>query len=251
MGSSGRLQLSVIAWVAVGAFLTLVWIILSQAYPTIMPGPPSALSFLYQNLDMALKDSVTTLGNTLAGFAISIISAILLSIMWLKGGIAALFVERLNVVIQSVSALVWAIVFLLIFGYTSRLSSVGVAAATAFPIILSSLIKALETVKNEYGELARMIGRGRLWELREVYLPASTPTLVASSRSAIGAALRISVVAEAFGGSGGIGYRMWMFYEIHRYEGFLAWSFLLIVLMLFLDKIVLQSLEEWSRRWMA
>ena len=251
MEKHGGRVASLRAWLLVLGFFTLSWIVLSIAFPRIMPGPLESLAFLYNNLATATRDALITVTNTLLGFIIALGASLALSLAWLRGGLAALVVERINIVVQSVSALVWAIVFLLIFGYTSRLSSIGVAAATAFPILLSGLTKSLETTKAEYGELASLLGKSRSWELKEVYLPASVPALVASSRSAIGAALRISVVAEAFGGAGGIGYRMWMFYELHKYEGFLAWSLVLIVLMLVLDRLALKWAEEWSRRWMA
>lgn len=240
-----------VAWATVALLIFVSWILLTILFPRIMPGPLATLQFLYENLQTALSDALVTLGNTVSGFLLAIAFSILLGLLWLRGGFWSLVVERLNILVQSVSALVWAIVFLLIFGYTSRMASIGVAASTAFPILLSGLVKALETARSDYGELSAMLDKGRLWELRHIYLPASTPAVIASSRSAIGAALRISVVAEAFGGAGGIGYRMWMFYEIHRYEGFLAWSLMLVLLMLVLDKLILQKLEEWSRKWMA
>jgi NitT/TauT family transport system permease protein len=127
---------------------------------------------------------------------------------------------------------------------------VGVAWATAFPILLSAALKGFEAARSSFGELAQILGASRSQAALYIYLPASTPFIVAASRSALGAALRISVVAEAFGSAGGIGYRLWVFYEIHRYEGFLAWSAALLILMVALDRLVLAPLESWSRRWM-
>ena len=115
------------------------WWLLSRVYPLIVPSPLESISYLAENAGLAARDMVNTLVNTVLGFTAALILAVAL------GGAAAFsgrmkpVVDSLNVVVQSVSALVWAIAFLLVFGFTSRLSSVGVAAAT--PTLLSLLVK--------------------------------------------------------------------------------------------------------------
>ncbi len=226
------------------------WALLAEAYPAIVPGPLESLAYLAENAELAAADMANTLVNTVLGFSLALALALVL------GGAAAFskrlkpVIDSFNVVVQSVSALVWAIAFLLIFGFTSRLSSVGVAAATAFPIILSAVLKGFEVARSEYGELIAMFRISPRWAFTHILVPAVVPFLVASGRSAFGAALRISVVAEAFGGFGGVGYRLFQFYELHVYEGFLSWSLLLVALMVAMDRLVLARLEGWSRRWM-
>ncbi|MCE4618491.1 MAG: ABC transporter permease subunit [Desulfurococcales archaeon] len=233
---------------ATGIFLA-VWHTLSY-FSGILPGIIPSISYLAGNLGIALSDTVITLENTLAGFMIALVLAMVLAWLASLGGFVEDVVKSFNVLVQSVSALVWALLFLIIYGFTSRLPAVSVAAATAFPILLSGTLKGFEVARSEYGELSRILGLSRLGELLNILAPASVPFIVASGRSALGAALRISVVAEAFGASGGIGYRLWLYYQLHDYEGFMAWALLLVTLMVVLDKLVLERLEAWSRKWM-
>lgn len=226
------------------------WEVLSRATP-ILPPPSDTIEFFLENVGRAASDARITLENTLLGFLVALSLAVGLSWLGLRGGLAGRIVEAINVYVQSVSALVWALAFLIVFGFTSRVPAVGVAAATAFPILLSSILKGFETVRAEYGELATILGMPPLRALTVIYLPGSIPFIVAASRSALGAALRISVVAEAFGSSGGIGYTLFYYYELHVYEGFLSWSLLLVALMLALDKLVLARLEVWARKWQS
>jgi NitT/TauT family transport system permease protein len=74
--------------------------------------------------------------------------------------------------------------------------------------------------------------------------------MAGASRAAIGLALRISVVAEAFGGGGGIGYRLIYNYDMGVPEGVFAWALLLISIMILLDHIVLKPIEGWTRKWL-
>jgi len=241
---------TVLGYIIVGVVALAAWSLLARD-SIILPGPQETLQFFLDNWDKALRDSRITLENTIVGFIVALAVAVGLSWLGLRGGLAGRVVEAVNVYVQSVSALVWALAFLIVFGFTSRVPAVGVAAATAFPILLSGIVKGFETVKAEYGELARILRMPAVRALVTIYLPGSIPFIVASSRSALGAALRISVVAEAFGSSGGIGYTLFYYYELHVYEGFLAWALLLVALMLVLDKLALARLEVWARKWQS
>ncbi len=235
--------------VVAAAFTAAWWAI--AAWTPIIPSPLDSLSFAASHPHMLLSDIAVTIENTLAGFAAALALSLLAASAALASGHAMKLVEALNVAVQSISALVWAIVLLILFGVTSRIPPMGVAAATAFPILLSGIVKGFEVARGEYGDLRGIIGMNSVQELRYIILPASIPFIVASSRSALGSALRISVVAEALGGSGGVGYRMWNFYQVHEYPGFFAWAAVLVALMLALDKAVLERLEVWSRKWLG
>jgi len=224
------------------------WWVMSEAFQVI-PSPFSSLAYAASNYRVLAGDALVTLGNTMAGFALGALLAVATAAAALAGGRARSVVEAVNVVVQSVSALVWAILFLLLFGVTSRLPAVGVAAATAYPILLSGALKGFEVLRSEYGDLVGVLRMSRLQELRYVLVPGSIPFLVAAGRSALGAALRISVVAEALGAGGGLGYRIWTYYQLHNYEGLFSWALALVALMILVDKLALERVEEWGRRW--
>jgi len=248
-GSEERSVDGPLGYVIVAAIAVAAWHLLSSN-SLILPGPWDTAQFFAENWEKAVADARITLENTILGFGIALALAVALSWAALAGGVVGRAVEALNVYVQSVSALVWALAFLIIFGFTSRVPAVGVAAATAFPILLSGIMKGFETVRAEYGELANILRMPPTKALTTIYLPGSIPFIVAASRSALGAALRISVVAEAFGAGGGIGYTLFYYYELHVYEGFLAWSLLLVALMLAIDRLLLARLEVWTRRWL-
>ncbi len=160
-------------------------------------------------------------------------------------------VRAYNTLIQSVSVLVWAIIAVMIFGVTSRVPPVIVTAAVAHPILLSGLLGGMETVEKRYRLLVRMLGLTPSQEFKEIILPGTIPHLAAAARSAIGVALRISVVAEAFGASGGIGYQIVYCYDMGIKAGVFAWGTLLVALMVLLDKLVLSPVENWVKKWLS
>ncbi len=190
-----------------------------------------------------------TLLRTLAGFTLALTVAVFLGYVYTLSSTARDAIRALNTLVQSVSVLVWIIVFLMLFGVFSPLPPILVAAAVAFPILLSSIVAGLESTSRRLVELAVML-RAPRWRLYpDFLLPSLLPGLAGAARAALGAALRISVVAEAMGASGGIGYMIENYYSLAEPRGVFAWGLLLVALMVVLDQLILARLEGWVKEW--
>ncbi len=190
-----------------------------------------------------------TLTNSLAGYTIALLAAVASIIAAYTNRHLGAFFNALNTLIQSVSILVWAIVFMMVFGVTSRKPPVLVAAAASYPILLTSLMGATRALSSRFRLLARILGASRLQELVHFILPGTIPYLAAASRAAVGVALRISVVAEAFGASGGVGYWLVYSYDVGDKQGVFAWALVLVALMIAVDYAVLRPIERWVSKW--
>ncbi len=183
------------------------------------------------------------------GYAIALIlSLLLVAGSYLNKHIDS-FTSALNTFIQSVSVLIWAIVFVMIFGVSSRKPPVLVAAAASFPVLLSNLYSAIRALDERFSLLARILGASRIQELLYFILPGTVPYIAGASRAAIGIALRISVVAEAFGASGGVGYWLMYSYDFGWKDGVFAWAAILILLMIVVDLGLLRPVERLTIRW--
>ena len=159
------------------------------------------------------------------------------------------FFNAVNTFVQSVSVLVWSILTIIIFGVTSSIPPVLVTTFAVYPVLLTSTLGAVSLLDKKLIEVSKMLGATKLQEFTYVLLPGSIPYVVSASRAAMGIALRISVVAEAFGASGGIGYRIVYNYDLARIPGVLTWSILLILLMIGIDFLILKPAEKWTLRW--
>ncbi|WP_456369259.1 ABC transporter permease, partial [Thermococcus sp.] len=159
------------------------------------------------------------------------------------------FLSALNVFIQSVSVLVWTIIFIMLFGVTSPIAPILVTAMASFPALLSAGISSSENLLEKYRPLVVLLRPSKFQLYRHFIVPGTLPEMVSASRIAIGIALRISVVAEAFGSAGGIGYQLVYSYDLGIKAGVFAWALLLILLMITVDQLVLRRLELWVRRW--
>ncbi len=190
-----------------------------------------------------------TFTNSLAGYALALAAAVASVAAAYANKHVGAFFDALNTLIQSVSILVWAIVFMMVFGVTSRKPPVLVAAAASYPILLTSLMGAVRSLSWRFRLLARILGASRVQELVYFILPGTLPYLAAASRAAVGVALRISVVAEAFGSSGGVGYWLVYSYDIGDKDGVFAWALVLVAMMIAVDYAILRPVERWASRW--
>jgi NitT/TauT family transport system permease protein len=229
---------------------TALWQGLAFLFPHRVPSVPETLSFLAQTpLYLLTKHVSITLRNSVYGFLFALILAVLLAYLSIQNKLFKEIVHALNGLIQSISVLVWSIVLIIIFGILSPLPPILVVVAASFPILLSSVLGALEGVDKRLLEMAHNLGAGKRDVFLDIILPSSVPYIASGSRAALGLALRISVVAEAFGQGGGIGYMINFYYGLAVPRGVFAWALLLVLIMLALDRLLLKEVEVWAGRW--
>ncbi len=228
----------------------MLWVFLSRLYPDFVPSPSATIAFLVsEGVGKLLYNTVLTLSRSMAGFLLGLAGAVGLGYLYTLHPLLREAVKALNVVLQSISVLIWIIVFLMLFGIYSPLPPILVSTAVSLPIMLSSIVAGLESSTRRLIELAAVLGAPRWRVYPDFLLPSLVPSLAGAARAALGAALRISVVAEAMGASGGIGYMIENYYSLAEPVGVFAWGLLLVALMVTLDQLVLARLEGWAKSW--
>ena len=237
-------------WLYLLMFSVVSWVALARLYSTLIPGIGETLSFYSKvGYELVIESLLLTLYHSLLGFfvAFGLTGACILLALYSDG--FRDFLRALNVFLQSVSVLVWTIIFIMIFGVTNPVAPILVTAMAAFPALLSSGLTSSENLLEKYRPLVALLKPSKSQLYRHFIVPGTLPEMVSASRIAIGIALRISVVAEAFGSAGGIGYQLVYSYDLGLKDGVFAWALLLILLMVTVDQLVLRRLEEWVRRW--
>lgn len=214
-----------------------------------MPGPGPSLAYLGAHWRSALAAVATTLEDATGGYAVALALTLASDFIAELGGVGREFIDGVKEALHAVTPLSWSLSLLIILGFSSRLVPVLVSALSAYPVLATSAVRGLEESRNRYWELEAWLRMGPLSRLVNVDLPASLPFIVSGSRSAIGVTLIVSPVAEAFGTAGGIGYGLYLFFQLHEYAAFGAWTVLLLVVMVTLDRAVLAPLERWGMRW--
>lgn len=230
--------------------MLLIWSLLSLTNGEMMPDPFSSFLYLFKlGSDELIGNIAITLANSVEGFIIALLLSMLLLSASHASNIVKSIINSMSTILQSISVLVWTIIFVLMFGVLSRVPSVLVTAITVLPVMLSNLMASLENVDKRFLEMVRMLGANWRQELVEVVIPSSIPYLISASRAGFGLALRISVVAEAFGSNGGIGFMIVHSYNLMDTKGVFSWSLILVILMIAIDQLVLRPVERHMMRW--
>ncbi len=226
------------------------WQLSHMLYQASIPGVLDTAYFLArEGVERVVVNTLLTLTRSFLGFTVALALALTIGVAYTLSTFVREAVRALNTLLQSVSVLVWTIVLVMVFGVLSPAPPVLVAALASLPVLLSAVVTGLEASSNRLRDLAVILGASRLAYYRDFLLPSLTPSLVAAARSAMGIALRISVVAEAFGSNGGIGYMIVNYYNLAEPRGVFAWSIILVALMVALDKLLLEPFERRLRRW--
>lgn len=232
------------------ALVIAVWQFSSELSSGLIPGPAPAIRYLAAHPAEAAWSTAVTLVDAIGGYAVASAMAVAGVAVYELGDLGESTVETIREILHSVTPVAWSLALLILLGFSSRLVPILVSGLSAFPPLETSLIEGLNASRARFGDLAAALGLRGLRRLAYIDLPASVPYFASGSRSALGVALIVSPVAEAFGTAGGIGYGLYLFFELHQYAAFEAWSLLLVLVMVIIDLGALRPIERWAMKWM-
>ena len=233
------------------AVVLVVWEAVARRYGAyVMPSPRSVV----QGLTTVVLDGEvwTHTGASLYRIAIGFGSALavavlmgLASFLWRSARIA---VADIVTVLNATSVFVWIVVSLIWFGLTN-MAPIFTTFMITLPVIAANVIEGVASVDRrllEMGQVYRLSG----WEqFRSIVIPSTIPHLVAGMKVGFGLALKVSVVAEIFGVTSGIGYIMNYSREILATRMVFAWALVMVAIMLVTDKLVFDGMTRRLERW--
>ena len=228
-----------------------VWSLLSWRYGAyVLPSPRSVVAGL--GAILASGEIWTHTGASLSRIAVGFGAAVVLALVM---GLAA-FVSRparsvvhdTLAVLNSTSVFVWIVISLIWFGL-SHWAPIFTTFMITLPVVASNLVEGVENVDRrllEMGDVYRLSGGEKF---RAIVIPSTLPYLLAGMKVGFGLALKVSVVAEIFGVTSGIGYIMNYSREILATQMVFAWALVMILIMMVMDKLVFDSVSRRLARW--
>jgi NitT/TauT family transport system permease protein len=233
------------------SLVLVVWEAVARRYGAyVMPSPRSVAEGL---VAVVLAGEVWThagasLYRIAIGFGSALLVAVLLglaSFLWRPARIA---VADVVTVLNATSVFVWIVVSLIWFGLTN-MAPIFTTFMITLPVVAANVLEGVSSVDRkllEMGQVYRLSG----WEtFRSIVIPSTVPHLVAGMKVGFGLALKVSVVAEIFGVTSGIGYVMNYSREILATQMVFVWALVMIAIMLVADKLVFDRMTRRLERW--
>ena len=157
-------------------------------------------------------------------------------------------VQDVLAILNSTSVFVWIVVSLVWFGL-SNWAPIFTTFMITLPVVASTLVEGVASVDRrllEMGDVYRLSGREKFVA---IVVASIVPYLVAGMKVGFGLALKVSVMAEIFGVTSGIGYVMNYSREILATQMVFAWALVMILIMMATDKLVFDPISHRLARW--
>jgi NitT/TauT family transport system permease protein len=151
-------------------------------------------------------------------------------------------------VLNATSVFVWIVLSIIWFGLSSW-APIFTTFMITLPVVASNLVEGVESVDRrllEMGDVYRLDGRQKF---TAIVVPSTLPYLIAGMKVGFGLALKVSVVAEIFGVTTGIGYIMNYSREVLATQMVFAWALVMILVMMAADTIVFDPLSRRMNAW--
>lgn len=237
----------------VAVIVVIVWALLSRRYGAYVLPPPGAV--LAGIREIVVSGEVWThtgasLYRIAAGFGGAVVVAVLIGLVAFLSRLARGVVHDLLAVLNSTSVFVWIVISIIWFGL-SNWAPIFTTFMITLPVVASNIVEGVASVDRrllEMGDVYRLSGRRKF---TAIVVPSTLPYLVAGMKVGFGLALKVSVVAEIFGVTSGIGYVMNYSREILATQMVFVWALVMVLVMTLTDKLVFDTVSRRLGRWRA
>lgn len=227
----------------------LLWVVASLVFDRV-PGPVDVVRSLVD--EFARGEVFGNFASTLYRFGIGVLLATVVGVaVGVLMGLSQLsraFFESPVLVGLSIPAIIWSFLTVMWFGF-GDLSPIVTTFLTAVPFVVINVAQGVRGVSRDLRDMSSTYHVPMVRRVRDLVLPAVTGYVAAGVRFAVIIGWNGVLLAEWFGGSGGVGYRARFWYDANRYSGFAAWVVLFVGFIVVLDRFVLDRAIRRAFRW--
>jgi NitT/TauT family transport system permease protein len=228
-----------------------VWSWLSWRYGAyVLPSPRSVLVGLGEIVRSGeiWTHTAASLSRIVVGFGAAVVVSVLMGLGAFLWRPVRTVVHDALAVLNATSVFVWIVISLIWFGLSSW-APIFTTFMITLPVVASNLVEGVSSVDRrllEMGDVYRLSGRAKF---RAIVIPSIVPYLIAGMKVGFGLALKVSVIAEIFGVTTGIGYIMNYSREILATQMVFVWALVMILVMMLTDTLVFDAASRRLTRW--
>lgn len=190
-----------------------------------------------------LSTFLRIIAGLLLAFTVGVSSGVAMGMSTVAREYGETFVKFLT----GIPGLSWVLIAVLWFGNV-EVRIVFVLFMVLFPWYTLSTMDAVRGIPRDYKDMVRSFRFSRRDYTRKLIAPYILPDIVSISKSNIGYAARVVVVAELVGATAGIGRELLVAQSQFNIVDIFAWTFILVTIMLSLQGVLL-VVERTQLNW--
>jgi NitT/TauT family transport system permease protein len=231
--------------------LVLLWALAASAWPSrAFPTPGAVWRVL---VDEAANGDLfyhlgATLGRVAAAYIIAMVIGSVLGVFLGLHRRADRFFNPWVVLFLNIPALVIIVLAYIWFGLNEA-AAIGAVAMNKIPNVIVTMREGARALDPAYAEMATVYRFGLFDRIRHILLPQLQPYLAATSRSGIALIWKIVLVVELLGRSNGVGFQIYLYFQLFDVAGILAYTLAFVAVMLVIELLLVQPLERHATRW--
>jgi NitT/TauT family transport system permease protein len=231
--------------------LGLLWAFAAAIWPSRAFPPPAAVWQVFVH-DTASGELPFHLGMTLlrvaAAFIVAMVVGTVIGILLGSYRRADRFFNPWVILFLNVPALVIIVLAYIWFGL-NEIAAIGAVAVNKIPNVVVTLREGTRALDPRYAEMAAVYRFGPLERVRHILLPQLQPYIAAASRSGIALIWKIVLVVELLGRSNGVGFQIYLYFQLFDVAAILAYTLAFVAVMLLIELALVQPLERHATRW--
>ncbi|MER8734038.1 ABC transporter permease [Mesorhizobium sp. M1227] len=189
-----------------------------------------------------------TLGRVAAAYVVAMIIGSVIGVILGSYRGADRFFSPWVVLFLNIPALVVIVLAYIWFGLNEA-AAIGAVAVNKIPNVVVTMREGARAFDPRYAEMAAVYRFGPLERIRHVLLPQLQPYFAAASRSGIALIWKIVLVVELLGRSNGVGFQIYLYFQLFDVAAILAYTLAFVAVMLVIELLLVQPIERHATRW--
>jgi NitT/TauT family transport system permease protein len=229
----------------------LLWQAVALASPSaLLPGPVQTFQAFLENLanGSLLQNLSVTIRRVAVGFALSMVIGAMIGIAMGLWKVSEDLFSYPVLILLSIPSLGYVILGLMWFGI-NEMASIFVITAIGFPPITFNVYEGVKNLDMSLVDMSRAFRASQRKIITDLVLPSLVPYFMAGARYGIGLAWKIAIIAEMMGMGNGVGFAMQYYYRLLRMDQVLAWILVFTLVIIVVDRLLLQQIEHRLTRW--
>jgi NitT/TauT family transport system permease protein len=189
-----------------------------------------------------------TLGRVAAAYIVAMVIGSVIGVILGSSRQADRFFNPWVILFLNIPALVIIVLAYIWFGLNEA-AAIGAVAVNKIPNVVVTMREGARALETRYAELAEVYRFSTLDRIRHVLLPQLQPYLAATSRSGIALIWKIVLVVELLGRSNGVGFQIYLNFQLFDVAAILAYTLAFVAVMLLVELLLVQPFERHATRW--